>query len=309
MKGGNSYGGNNSYPTPAQSRSQYRNESYEMSSAANSGYGNSNYENSNFGNTGGSDSFFDRKVAIEGQITRYDENIDRIGNLRSQLSNSVELNDPRREDVTRLTAEMRKLAENIKDSIQDWSRQNRDPNLRPQIELVKEKFRKAIERFQDEERRSRDKYNQTIKRQVKIVNPNINPDDLDKCVEMSAEGQQIFAQASLGNQQLEARSAYRNAQQRREDVQQIADTLRELAQLFSDLRMMVEEQDELIQHASENVVDTERNLQEAVVQTDKARTYAQAARRKKWWCFWICVLILVIVGVIVAIVIVTNNKK
>ena len=85
------------------------------------------------------------------------------------------------------------------------------------------------------------------------MNPNINPDDLDKCVEMSAEGQQIFAQAvssyvnllafysstifqSLGNQQLEARSAYRNAQQRREDVQQIADTLRELAQLFSDVR-------------------------------------------------------------------------
>ena len=71
---------------------------------------------------------------------------------------------------------------------------------------------------------------------------------------MSAEGQQIFAQAvsactfmfyvhhfgedgkSLGNQQLEARGAYRNAQQRREDVQQIADTLRELAQLFSDVR-------------------------------------------------------------------------
>ena len=46
----------------------------------------------------------------------------------------------------------------------------------------------------------------------------------------------ILFRKSLGNQQLEARGAYRNAQQRREDVQQIADTLRELAQLFSDVR-------------------------------------------------------------------------
>ncbi|KLO12639.1 t-SNARE [Schizopora paradoxa] len=311
MRGGSNYTGgydtiDNSTP---ELRSQYpsyrtqRNESYEMSSTANNGYGKSEY-----GNTGG-DSFFDKKVEIEREIASYDGRIDQIGNLRAQLSNSVELNDPKRDEVTQLTGKMRKQAENIKYSIQDWSRQNRDPNLRPQIELVKEKFRTAIERFQDEERRSREKYNQTIKRQVKIVNPGISPDDLEKCVEMSAEGQQIFAQASLGNQQLEARGAYRNAQQRREDVQQIADTLRELAQLFSDLKMMVDEQDDQIHHASDNVEDTERNLQEAGVQLDKARNSAKAARRKRWWCFWICVIILIIIAVIVAIVVVTNNKK
>jgi len=308
MRGGDTYGGydtiDNSYPSPAQSRSQYRNESYEMSSNANSGYGQANY-----GNTDSGDSFFDKKVDIEKQIASYDGKIGRIGNLRAELSNSVELNDPRRDEVTRLTADMRKQAETIKNSIQDWSRQNRNPDLRPQIELVKEKFRTAIERFQAEEMRSREKYNQTIKRQVKIVNPGISPDDLEKCVEMSAEGQQIFAQASLGNQQLEARGAYRNAVQRRQDVEQIADTLRELAQLFSDLSMMVEQQDELVQHASENVIATERELEGANKDLSRGVNSARAARKKRQWCFWISVLILIIIGVIVAVVIVTNNKK
>lgn len=73
--------------------------------------------------------------------------------------------------------------------------------------------------------------------------------------------------------------------------------------------MMVEEQDDAINHASDNVVDTERNLQEAGVQLDKARNSAKAARRKRWWCFWICVIILIIIAIIVAIVVVTNNKK
>ncbi len=123
-----------------------------MSSNANSGYGQANY-----GNTDSGDSFFDKvicnapidkanswlivffsistvfqKVDIERQIASYDGKIGRIGNLRAELSNSVELNDPRRDEVTRLTADMRKQAETIKNSIQDWSRQNRNPDLRPQ---------------------------------------------------------------------------------------------------------------------------------------------------------------------------------
>ncbi len=71
----------------------------------------------------------------------------------------------------------------------------------------------------------------------------------------------------------------------------------------------MEQQDELIQHASENVIATERELEGANKDLSRCVNSARAARKKRQWCFWISVLILIIIGVIVAVVIVTNNKK
>ena len=67
------------------------------------------------------------------------------------------------------------------------------------------------------------------------VNPNASPEEVNQVV--NSDGNvQIFAQATMGGRYAESQSAYKEVQQRHEDIQRINKTLAELAQLFNDVR-------------------------------------------------------------------------
>lgn len=67
------------------------------------------------------------------------------------------------------------------------------------------------------------------------VNPNATQDEINQVVNNDASGQ-IFAQALMGNRYADSQGAYREVQQRHEDILRINKTLAELAQLFNDVR-------------------------------------------------------------------------
>lgn len=68
-------------------------------------------------------------------------------------------------------------------------------------------------------------------------------------------------QQLMNNRQGESRAAYREVQERHQDLQRIEQTIGELAQLFNDMAILVEEQGEqvkAIEAATQNVqTDTE----------------------------------------------------
>ena len=108
------------------------------------------------------------------------------------------------------------------------------------------------------------------------VNPNATQEEI-RAVVNDENGGQIFQQAvrrmyTLGttrltfwqlmnNRQGESRAAYREVQERHQDLQRIEQTIAELAQLFNDMAILVEEQGEqvkAIEATTQNVqVDTE----------------------------------------------------
>ena len=67
------------------------------------------------------------------------------------------------------------------------------------------------------------------------VKPDASPDEV-KAVVDDDQGGQIFSQALMNsNRYGEARSAYREVQERHADIKKIERTLTELAQLFNDV--------------------------------------------------------------------------
>lgn len=66
------------------------------------------------------------------------------------------------------------------------------------------------------------------------VNPNATQDEIDRVVNDNASGQ-VFAQALMGNRFAESQGAYREVQQRHEEILRINKTIAELAQLFNDV--------------------------------------------------------------------------
>ena len=71
-----------------------------------------------------------------------------------------------------------------------------------------------------------------------IVNPNATDAEVDAVVN-SDQNVQIFAQAAMGNRYADSQSAYREVEQRREEIQRIERTLIEIAQLFQDVSFYV----------------------------------------------------------------------
>lgn len=67
------------------------------------------------------------------------------------------------------------------------------------------------------------------------MNPNATDAEVAEVVN-GDQNVQIFAQAAMGNRYADSQNAYREVQQRHEEIKKIEQTLVELAQLFNDVR-------------------------------------------------------------------------
>jgi t-SNARE complex subunit (syntaxin) len=68
------------------------------------------------------------------------------------------------------------------------------PMRKTQHAALKKKFIETIQRYQDIERTYQQKYRQRVERQIKIVQPNATPDEIERVLD-SDEPPQIFAQS------------------------------------------------------------------------------------------------------------------
>ncbi|KAG6814302.1 hypothetical protein H0H92_013427 [Tricholoma furcatifolium] len=269
-------------------------------------------------NGDGMAAFYTEISSIQDSLRTFNDNVARIGDLHSRSLNNMDDSAAQRNasQLDALVEETSTLSNSLKNRIKDLERQGgagRDGQIRKQqasfTALVKSKFVEAIQHYQSVEQQYRTKYKQRMERQFKIVKPDASPEEI-KAVVDDEQGGQIFSQALLNSNRYGAsKAAYREVQERHEDIKRIEKTLGELAQLFNDMSVLVEQQDETI-----NAIETQAH---AVVQdteaglgyTEKAVVSARAARRKRWICFFIIVIVVLIIVGVVAGVIVSNNHK
>lgn len=256
--------------------------------------------------------FYSEISSLQDSLRTFNDNVARIGDLHSRSLNNMDDSAAQRNasQLDELVQDTSALSASLKRRVKDLERQGgsgRDGQIRKQqTALVKSKFVEAIQHYQTVEQQYRTKYKQRMERQFKIVKPDATPEEV-KAVVNDEQGGQIFSQALLSsNRYGESRAAYREVQERHEDIKRIEKTLGELAQLFNDMSVLVEQQDETINtietQANNVVQDTEAGLG----YTEKAVVSARAARKKRWICFIIILVILIIVGVVVGVVVKNN---
>jgi len=319
QQGGGSYNtSDNSYPAAAgggggyQSRrpnpyAQQDDRSYEMSSVKDNG--------TNLGAPAvgdGMSAFYTEISSIQDSLRTFNDNINRIGDLHSRSLNNMDDDAAKRNaaQLDELIADTSALSATLKRRIKALEKQGgsgRDGQIRKQqTALVKSKFVEAIQGYQTVEQQYRTKYKQRMERQFKIVKPDATAEEV-KAVVNDEQGGQIFSQALLNsNRYGESRAAYREVQERHEDIKRIESTLAELAQLFNDMSVLVEQQDETINVIETTATAVEKDTEAGLGYTEKAVVSARAARKKRWICFILLLVILAIVAIVVAVV-VTNN--
>lgn len=96
-----------------------------------------------------------------------------------------------------------------------------------------------IQEYREVEKKSRDRYKARMERQYKIVKPDASEAEIKQAIETD-QGSQVFANAlTQSTRYADARNAYREVQERHEDIKKIAQTMTELQDLFNDMAMLV----------------------------------------------------------------------
>ncbi|KAI0082747.1 t-SNARE [Panus rudis PR-1116 ss-1] len=261
----------------------------------------------NSGGVGGDSmsAFYSEISSIQDDLRTFNDNVNRISDLHNRSLNNTDDAAAQRvqQQLEELVADTSALSNVLKRRIKALERQGgsgRDGQIRKQqTGLVKQKFIEAIQSYQTVEQQYRTKYKQRLERQFKIVKPDATPEEV-KAVVNDDQGGQIFSQALMNsNRYGEARSAYREVQERHEDIKRIERTLTELAQLFNDMSILVEQQDEQINTIEATAATVEKDTEAGLGYTEKAVASARAARKKRWICFILFIVILIIIAIII----------
>jgi len=261
--------------------------------------------------------FYAEISSIQDSLRTLNDNVARIGDLHSRSLNNMDDAAAQRNtaQLDELVEETSALSATLKKQIkvlEAGKGSGRDGQIRQQqTALVKSKFVEAIQNYQSVEQQYRTKYKQRMERQFKIVKPDATPEEV-KAVVNDEQGGQIFSQALMNSRYTDSRAAYREVQERHEDIKRIEKTLAELAQLFNDMSVLVEQQDETINVIEAQAAGVEKDTEAGLQYTDKAVVSARAARKKRWICFFIILTVVIVIAIIIAVVLTkqfANNKS
>ncbi|EPT06095.1 hypothetical protein FOMPIDRAFT_41504 [Fomitopsis schrenkii] len=266
-----------------------------------------------FGSADSMSTFYAEISSIQDDLRTFNDNVARISDLHSRSLDNTDDAAAQRvaQQLDDLVQDTSALSATLKRRIKALERSpgaGRDGQIRrQQTGLVKQKFVEAIQNYQSVEQQYRQKYKQRLERQFKIVKPDASPEEV-RAVVNDDQGGQIFSQALMNsNRYGQAQSAYREVQERHEDIRRIEKTLTELAQLFNDMSVLVEQQEEQINVIETTAAAVEKDTELGLNYTEKAVDSARAARKKRWICFGLLLIIIAIIVIIVVVEVLKNQ--
>ncbi|SJX64474.1 related to SSO1-syntaxin-related protein [Sporisorium reilianum f. sp. reilianum] len=264
---------------------------------------------------GDMNSFFADISEIQDTIRLIDENVNKISDLHSRSLNNMDEASAQyaEQQLASIQQQTSSLTNGVKNRIKLLESQTKrvpaggDRNVRnTQIGAVKNRFKESIQRYQQVEQSYRQKYRARAERQFRIVKPDATQQEIKAALDDDQNGQ-IFSQALLNsNRHGEAKGALREVQERHEDIKRIERTITELAQLFNEMSILVDEQDDALNVIQEQGAQVETDMNQGLQHTNKAVDSARKARKKRWICFWILVILVIVIAAIIVAVICTR---
>ena len=255
--------------------------------------------------------FFSSISEIQDTIRQIDQNVNRISELHSRSLNNIgeAAQQQAEQQLTQVAQETSHLTNAVKNKIKSLEVEaSKIPEKGPapegvnksvrmtQIGAAKNRFKETILRYQEVEKAYRVKYRQRTERQLRIVKPDASQAEVQAALNDEAGSQQIFSQALMNsNRHGEARGALREVQERNTDIKRIEQTITELAQLFQEMSILVEQQDEQLNVIQDHAQHTEQEVLSGRKQTDKAVISARRRRKRRIICTVLLVLIILII--------------
>lgn len=262
-------------------------------------------------------SFYKQIKEIRDNIAKIEKSIEQVERKNADLIVAVgktnqkeisdainKLNDDISTTSNRVRVALKKLDDENKKVEQESRLSDQDPSnpglgtdlrvRKSQHLTLTRNFMRVMSHFSELQAQNKMKQREMVKRQCKIVDPNITDETIDNVIENGTEN--IFS----GKRLAEAEAALSDIQERHQELLKLQSSLMELHTMFLDLSIMIDEQGEMIDRIEFNVSSASNYVEKAQKELKQA-VKAQSAARKKQVLIAICCLILA--GVILAAII------
>jgi len=162
------------------------------------------------------------------------------------------------------------------------------------------KFLELMTEYQTLQSQYKEKFQERVKRQAEIVNPNISQEEITKIIN-SGSSDALFSDQVVTDRHTEAKNALMYIQEEHRGLKQLEKSLLELQQLFIDLSAAVETHSTNIEQLERDTAVTSIVVQQGVTQLAIANEYAAARRRRVAALITtVTFILLCIVGLIIA---------
>ncbi|KAF2238045.1 t-SNARE [Viridothelium virens] len=247
--------------------------------------------------------FLTRVKAVNSDIDSLTGHISQIGSVHQRLLSSPESQGS--SQLEHLVSQTQILNTQIKDNIkrleEDAARSGNNDTKNSQIRTLKNNFKRQLEEYQKEEQVYRQRYQDQIERQYRIVNPEATDEEAKEAAQANWGDEGVFQTALKSNRTGAATSVLGAVRARHNDIQQIEKTLYELNSLFEQLAEQVILQEPAVKSTEEGTQNVLQDTENANVQLDKGIKSARRARRLKWITLGIVVLIIVILALVLGL--------
>ncbi|KAF7289186.1 Syntaxin-like protein [Mycena indigotica] len=254
--------------------------------------------------------FLEEAASIQNAINDFSGDISRIGTLNVRALDAIGDSTGPATELDALVAATLQRSTVLKERIRRLQEAvNSNPALRRQEKemrqnratFVRQKFVEAVQAYQKVEQEHRARSRTRIERQIRIVKPDATQEQITQAIS-SGEGSQVFMQALTSNADYaHARSAYNEVQARAQDLRKMEETLAQLAQLFNDMAVLVDQQNETLVAIEDNAQKAEEHAEEGAKQVGISVDIARRLRKKRWICFFIVLIIVIILAVVLAV--------
>lgn len=174
--------------------------------------------------------------------------------------------------------------------------------------LIVHKFIDLMKEYQQVQTSFQEKYKEKITRQYKIIKPDVTDEEINKVLE-NGEGNNLMQKYILDMEHKEdAMNALTYIEFRHQGILKLEKSIQELNQLFQDMSILIDTQQEIIDNIETNVNTSVSYTKTAVKELHTANTY-QKKSRKKMCCLIICgIIVFVITGVVLGVIFIPHPK-
>eukprot|EP00474_Spongospora_subterranea_P011626 CRZ12084.1 hypothetical protein [Spongospora subterranea] len=168
---------------------------------------------------------------------------------------------------------------------------------RNRLRTYSTKFQDAMIEFGNVSEHFRDVLKGQIERQARMVKSNISDGQMKKLLSGKESAPQMFEAAVNRNEQLV--DVVDEIEHHQDGMHAIHDGIKDLQEMFVDMKLLVDDQQENLNMIEGNVLGAAEQAQAGRVNMDKALAYSQQARRRKCYLY---LIILIVIGIIAAVI-------
>nr|XP_040032355.1 syntaxin-4 [Gasterosteus aculeatus aculeatus] len=250
------------------------------------------------------DAFFKKVQEIHEGLQNLKQMVSKLENIQKTVLGVPVPDESMKKELQTLREEIKTLASQIQRKLKSIELKKGDEDdkyvpintrmQRTQHGVLSKEFVELMGHCSTIQSQYRDRNVERIQRQLKITGCNVTEEELDTMLESGQTN--VFTQNLLNDAQA-TKTALNEIESRHDEIVKLEQSIRDLHSMFQYLAMEVEAQGEMVNRIEKNIMESSDYVEKAKINTEKAVTYHQKARKKKLWiaiCLGILILILVI---------------